>query len=470
MDPPPPPLTPAPLESPATQRLLANADALALVLGFLDGASLARTGGTCAAFADAALGATAHRFDVWRLSCLTEWRDENAATDAAVVPAWPLAAPPRAGGAARRLFARRAVLARLCRDLVRAAALHPLCRALVARHFAALGPEALAPLARIEAGAVTEFGPAAGALVRARAFELLRSISHSARACDISALAARAQAQAQVLPPDAAASAVGAAAGGGRAAADEEEEEAEAPPRSLRGRGAFSRPRPRPRDGAVCLEDGFTLISTLGSHLAPQDADREREYVAARLGAVGIARRLDELAERVRAVLRAEAAGAAASVSNGAGAVAAAAAAAAAPPLSVRSRLLAVNRVLFVEEGFRLASTYADPRASLLADVLQSKRGLPILLCAVYEAVCRRLGVPGIEPVGLPSFFILKYEPPAHVRAGSGSGGSGGGGGGGSAPVSLRARPANAPVALGPEHREPEVDAATAMRFGDDEE
>jgi len=144
-------------------------------------------------------------------------------------------------------------------------------------------------------------------------------------------------------------------------------------------------------------------------------------------------------------------------------------------------RLLAVNRVLFVEEGFRLASTYADPRASLLADVLQSKRGLPILLCAVYEAVCRRLGVPGIEPVGLPSFFILKYEPPASARAGSGSGGSGdsgggggggegGGGGGASAPLSLRARPANAPVALGPEHREPEVDAATALRFGDDEE
>ena len=138
----------------------------------------------------------------------------------------------------------------------------------------------------------------------------------------------------------------------------------------------------------------------------------------------------------------------------------------------MRARLLAVNRVLFVEEGFRLASSYADPRASLLADVLQSRRGLPILLCAVYEAVCRRLGVPGIEPVGLPSFFILKYEPP--VREGGGGGGGNGGSGGNSAssaPVSLRAaRAANAPVELGPEPREPEVAAATAMRFSDEEE
>jgi len=440
-------------ESPATQRLLANADALALVCGFLDGASLARAGAACAAFADAALGGAAQRFDTWRLAALRRWPGAAPSSSCAShFAAWPLGHPPREAAAARRAFARRAVLARLCRELVRAAAASRVCAELAQVHCAALGPEALAPLeeeladataaeaaAKGGAGAAAPSSSLSSSLPsrrRAAAWALLRNLAHTARAAALSALSARAQAQA--YSPAAAAELAAAAA--------TEAAEADEPlPRSLSGGGGGGGSGGGSSGGGgnaagapVRLEDGFVLLSSLGAQLPLADADREREYVAARLGAAGIARRLDELAERVRAALRAE------PPCAGAGA-------GAAP--SVRTQLLAVNRVLLVEEGFRLSSAFTDPRDSLLADVLAARRGLPILLCAVYEAVCRRVGVPHIKPVGLPSFFVLKYDPPGAASRRDG---------GGATP--------NAPVELGPEPRPPEVDAATALRFADDEE
>jgi hypothetical protein len=295
--------------------------------------------------------------------------------------------------------------------------------------------------------------------MRAEAWALLRSLSHTARAAALSALSARAQARAYA-PAEAAAEEAAAAAA--------EAAEREAPPRSVSGgaRTVATAAASAAAAGAavaagayagagsvVRLEDGFVLLSSLGALLPPPDADRERDYLARRLDAAGIARRLDEIAKRVRAVLSADGV------------------AVAAVPPSVRTMLLAVNQVLFVEEGFRLAESYADPRQSLLADVLASRRGLPILLCAVYEAVCRRVGVPGIEPVNMPSFFILKYEPKVCGRC---EGADGAALGAAFESLSLRRGPgsssANAPVHLGPEPRAPEVDAAKALLFRDDEE
>jgi regulator of sirC expression with transglutaminase-like and TPR domain len=51
---------------------------------------------------------------------------------------------------------------------------------------------------------------------------------------------------------------------------------------------------------------------------------------------------------------------------------------------------------------------YDDPRNSMLDLVLARRRGLPILLSAVYIEVARRAGVP-IVGVGLPGHFVVGH-------------------------------------------------------------
>lgn len=70
----------------------------------------------------------------------------------------------------------------------------------------------------------------------------------------------------------------------------------------------------------------------------------------------------------------------------------------------------AVREVLFVECGFTgNASDYDNPDNSSLARVLETKKGLPILLSHVVVAVARRLRVP---IVGIPAGgrYIVKYD------------------------------------------------------------
>jgi len=407
-------------ESLATQRLNENADCLALVMRFLDGASLARAGAVCRGWADAALGGTADRFDLWRGACLRRW------------PSWPLGAPPRDGAGARRAFSRRATLRRLCDELAAAGAASRACGLLAQRLCTALGPEGVAATAEADEAAAR----AGDARVRAQTWALRRNVSHAARAAAIALLSSRARRRELSLP--------------------------------------LSRAPGAPDlCGGLRLEEGFVLLSEWGSLLTLEAAAREPDFLSRRLDAVGIARRLDELADRVRALLRKQqqlqlfqqqllqgqqrsgsggssGAGAARGASGGAGAIAGDPAAAAPQP-SVRAHLLAVNTVLFVEERFEIAPSFADPRASMLADVLESRRGLPITLCAIYEAVCRRLGVPGIEPVSTPNVFVLKYSPPPFGADGA-------------------LRHQNAPVDVSAGPRAPTVDPATALTFDDDEE
>lgn len=51
---------------------------------------------------------------------------------------------------------------------------------------------------------------------------------------------------------------------------------------------------------------------------------------------------------------------------------------------------------------------YDDPRNSMLDRVLARRRGLPILLSAVYVEVARRAGVP-IAGVGLPGHYVCGH-------------------------------------------------------------
>lgn len=52
---------------------------------------------------------------------------------------------------------------------------------------------------------------------------------------------------------------------------------------------------------------------------------------------------------------------------------------------------------------------YDDPPNSMLDRVLRSKRGLPILLSAVYTEVGRRAGVQ-VDGIGLPGHFVVAVE------------------------------------------------------------
>jgi regulator of sirC expression with transglutaminase-like and TPR domain len=74
------------------------------------------------------------------------------------------------------------------------------------------------------------------------------------------------------------------------------------------------------------------------------------------------------------------------------------------------ARVAALNRFLFVEQGFHgNTERYEDPRNSLLPDVLDQRTGLPITLSLVYLAIGRRLGLP-VEGIGFPGHFLVRWR------------------------------------------------------------
>lgn len=62
------------------------------------------------------------------------------------------------------------------------------------------------------------------------------------------------------------------------------------------------------------------------------------------------------------------------------------------------------------------ADDYADPRATLLHEVLRRQRGLPILLSVVWLEVARRAGLPAF-PIGLPGHFLVGVGTPKGPHA-----------------------------------------------------
>ena len=77
---------------------------------------------------------------------------------------------------------------------------------------------------------------------------------------------------------------------------------------------------------------------------------------------------------------------------------------------SIRDACRVLNRVIFHEWGFRGdQNLFLSVDGSLVARVLESRRGIPISLCIVYLLVARRLNLP-IVPVGLPGRFMLGYH------------------------------------------------------------
>jgi regulator of sirC expression with transglutaminase-like and TPR domain len=72
-------------------------------------------------------------------------------------------------------------------------------------------------------------------------------------------------------------------------------------------------------------------------------------------------------------------------------------------PLAAVSHM---HRELFEELGFTgNTDDYYSPRNSLLPVVLETRRGLPVILCLIYKAVAERLGLI-VEGINTPGHFL----------------------------------------------------------------
>jgi regulator of sirC expression with transglutaminase-like and TPR domain len=69
-----------------------------------------------------------------------------------------------------------------------------------------------------------------------------------------------------------------------------------------------------------------------------------------------------------------------------------------------------INNVLFSSLRFSAnTKNFHSPGNSMLSSVLDTKRGNPISLCAIYLLVAKKLGLP-IYGVNLPNLFVLTYK------------------------------------------------------------
>lgn len=76
-------------------------------------------------------------------------------------------------------------------------------------------------------------------------------------------------------------------------------------------------------------------------------------------------------------------------------------------PMRSRDQCRVLNRVCFHEYGFRgNTEDFEDPLNSCLEAVLRRRKGLPILLSAVYILIGERVGL-DLEPIGLPGRFLV---------------------------------------------------------------
>ncbi len=78
--------------------------------------------------------------------------------------------------------------------------------------------------------------------------------------------------------------------------------------------------------------------------------------------------------------------------------------------ISPADTIVALNRFLFDEHGFSgNAADYYDPRHSILNEVLDRKRGIPLTLALVYIEIGRRIGLP-VQGISFPAHFLVKCQ------------------------------------------------------------
>lgn len=77
--------------------------------------------------------------------------------------------------------------------------------------------------------------------------------------------------------------------------------------------------------------------------------------------------------------------------------------------MSAVEKVRLLNNIIYNVHGFSgNTSNYHDPQNSYIGQVLESRRGNPILLACVYSIVAQKLDIP-IYGVNLPKHFILAY-------------------------------------------------------------
>ncbi|KAF9911286.1 hypothetical protein EC991_004184 [Linnemannia zychae] len=87
-------------------------------------------------------------------------------------------------------------------------------------------------------------------------------------------------------------------------------------------------------------------------------------------------------------------------------------------------RLKHLVRFYTHEKGFKgNTENYYDPFNSFIDKVLARKVGIPISLCIVFAELAERVGVHGVELMGLPQHFMIRYRP-LPPRGGGGHHGS----------------------------------------------
>lgn len=89
-------------------------------------------------------------------------------------------------------------------------------------------------------------------------------------------------------------------------------------------------------------------------------------------------------------------------------------------PATIRELCRVINRVIFHEYGFRgNKDDFENPANSLIGEVMQTRKGLPITLGVLYLLVARRVGLE-FEPICLPGRFMIAYfgaPEPVYVDA-----------------------------------------------------
>ncbi|KAF9957835.1 hypothetical protein BGZ72_001303 [Mortierella alpina] len=75
-------------------------------------------------------------------------------------------------------------------------------------------------------------------------------------------------------------------------------------------------------------------------------------------------------------------------------------------------RLKDLIRFFTLEKGFKgNTENYYDPLNSFIDKVLVRKVGIPISLCVVFAELAQRVGIAGVELMGFPQHFMIRYRP-----------------------------------------------------------
>jgi regulator of sirC expression with transglutaminase-like and TPR domain len=78
--------------------------------------------------------------------------------------------------------------------------------------------------------------------------------------------------------------------------------------------------------------------------------------------------------------------------------------------LTAYEKIRIMNHVIYNVHGFKgNTDQYHDPQNSFINNVLESKRGNPIMLAVVYMLVAQRLNIP-VYGVNLPQHFVLGFK------------------------------------------------------------